>query len=292
MPIPRHSRAAADLPALPLQPGERKHQWVYRQIVSAIEGGLLRPGDTVPSTRVLAARWGTSRGVVELVFEQLNHEGYLHAMAGKGTRVNDPLPDSFLCAQMSNETSHELVDSSQGDFEPAHAGVTPNPVRAGQPFIARLPDVHGFEIKGWRNCISKAVRLLEPEVMGDTDPRGLFELREEICKHLAASRAIRCLPEHVIVVTGIRHAIDLIAHATLAQTPTPSEVALEDPGYAGAAAIFRLHGCVTVAVPVDENGIDVVQLGQTEASLVYVTPAHQAPTGVVMLPERREELLA
>jgi len=274
---------------LPLQPGERKQQWVYRQIVSAIESGLLRPGDSVPSTRELAARWGTSRGVVEVAFEKLGEEGYLQAMAGKGTRVNDPLPSGFLLAQVSDVLPRTSADSPEEVAEAADVATAPNPVRVRQPFIARLPDIDGFDIKGWRECIARAARLLEPDVMGDTDPHGLPALRAEICKHLAASRAIQCSPDQVIVVTGIRHAIDLVAKVAIPQSAT---VALEDPGYAGAAAIFHLRRCATVAISVDEKGIDVAQLASTQASLVYVTPAHQAPTGVVMSADRREELRA
>lgn len=44
-------------------------------------------------------------------------------------------------------------------------------------------------------------------------------------------------------------------------------------------------------VPVDERGLAVDELAQTEATAVIVTPAHQTPTGVVLAPERRQELL-
>jgi GntR family transcriptional regulator / MocR family aminotransferase len=283
----RHSRNTADLPVLPLQAGERKQQWVYRQIVSAIEAGLLGPGASVPSTRTLAARWGVSRGVVELAFEQLNQEGYLQSMAGKGSRIADPLPDGFLRASVATPLADPA--SSWLDARASHAATAPGLLPARQAFIARLPDIEGFDLKGWRDCVSRAARHLEPSVMGDTDPRGLLPLREEICKHLAVSRAIRCSREQVIVVTGVRHAIDLVAQLS---APGAGTVALEDPGYAGAAAIFQLHNRKIVSIPVDDQGIDVSQLNRSDASLAYVTPAHQAPTGVVMSSTRREELLA
>ena len=43
-------------------------------------------------------------------------------------------------------------------------------------------------------------------------------------------------------------------------------------------------------MPVDERGMRVAELAAT-AEMVLVTPAHQFPTGVVMAPERRAELL-
>jgi GntR family transcriptional regulator/MocR family aminotransferase len=51
-------------------------------------------------------------------------------------------------------------------------------------------------------------------------------------------------------------------------------------------------GLRLVRVPVDDQGIDVAALARTEARSVLVTPAHQYPTGVVLSPTRRAELIA
>lgn len=44
-------------------------------------------------------------------------------------------------------------------------------------------------------------------------------------------------------------------------------------------------------MPVDEHGVDVAALSSSGCEVVVVTPAHQFPTGVVLAPERRVELL-
>src|SRR3712207_6219507 len=46
------------------------------------------------------------------------------------------------------------------------------------------------------------------------------------------------------------------------------------------------------SVPVDGEGIDVEALAATGARAALVTPAHQMPTGVVLSPRRRADLLA
>ena len=51
-------------------------------------------------------------------------------------------------------------------------------------------------------------------------------------------------------------------------------------------------GLEPVAVPVDGEGLDVDALAASGARAVLVTPAHQMPTGVVLSPARRAELLA
>lgn len=265
-------------------PGETKQQWVYRQLAGAVDARLLQPGDSVPSTRALAARWGLSRGVVELAFEQLGREGYLEAVVGRGTRVSALPPERFLRARPVPASAKPLA-SPQADPPSQNA----HPVRAGQPFIARLPDAHAFDLRAWRACLAHAARALGPQHMGDADPRGLAALRESVCRHLALSRGLSCTPDEIMIVTGIRHAIDLCAQVAV---PAGATVALEDPGYAGAEAIFRLRGRRTVDIPLDDEGIDIDALRKAEVALAYVTPAHQAPTGLAMSAQRRAALLA
>ena len=68
---------------------------------------------------------------------------------------------------------------------------------------------------------------------------------------------------------------------------------MEDPGYNGARAAFLGAGVKPVAVPIDDDGLDVT-MGEKlspHARLAYVTPSHQYPTGVVMTLSRRLGLL-
>jgi len=56
--------------------------------------------------------------------------------------------------------------------------------------------------------------------------------------------------------------------------------------------LLETAGAVRVPVPVDGEGIDVDTLRQSAARAVIVTPAHQYPTGVVLSPRRRAQLVA
>jgi GntR family transcriptional regulator/MocR family aminotransferase len=69
-------------------------------------------------------------------------------------------------------------------------------------------------------------------------------------------------------------------------------IAVEDPGHAFESADVRGSGLELVAVPVDDGGLCVDRLATIRAGAVYVTPAHQYPTGAVLSPARRAALLA
>ncbi len=225
---PLLKRDAPDLPVQPRSPGEGKRDWVYRQLLSAIETGVLRSGDTVPSTRTLADRWQVSRGIVGLVFEQLLQEGYIQSFAGSASRVSTVLPEAFQHAQGLAPRPQRVPvnEPPDGDQDAENSSVAPK-VQAGLPFAARLPDVHALHLTRWRRAIMHAATKLDSQALADLSPQGLLPLREAICRHLAVSRGIHCHSDEVIVVTGIRHAIDLCCQALMGPDHA---VAFEDPG--------------------------------------------------------------
>src|SRR5215472_13848957 len=110
-------RAASGI--LPLVAIDRKasaplHRQVYDGFRSAILEGRLRPGQRIPSTRVLAAEIRVSRFPVLNAYAQLLAEGYLESRIGAGTVVSRSLPEQLTsCAP------------SKGRFAPSSSGPRP-----------------------------------------------------------------------------------------------------------------------------------------------------------------------
>jgi GntR family transcriptional regulator/MocR family aminotransferase len=117
----------------------------------------------------------------------------------------------------------------------------------------------------------------------------LPELRQAIADHVSTNRAIAVDPEQVIVTAGAQEALNLISRLFI----QPSvRVAVESPCYRGAAYAFQSYGCTLVPLPLDDQGARIDSLEGSGASLIYVTPSHQFPTGVTMGQCRRLELLS
>jgi GntR family transcriptional regulator / MocR family aminotransferase len=111
----------------------------------------------------------------------------------------------------------------------------------------------------------------------------------------------------VIMCAGAAQAFITIADALTAATPPPHgsaplrgsapargsrrvPIAVEDPGHAEIRDLLARRGLEPVPAPVDDQGIVVAAL-PSDARAVLVTPAHQFPTGVVLSPARRADLL-
>ncbi|AQQ35037.1 PLP-dependent aminotransferase family protein [Burkholderia cenocepacia] len=265
-----------------------KQECIADTIRDAILKRLL-PGDSpLPSSRTLAARWDIARGTVEAAYDILCAEGYIARTQGSGTRVCAVVPDSYLRAAARSRDGSPLPatlasPASTAPAEPEHG------VRPGVPFVARLADPGLLPMQQWKKALGASLLAATADDLGATPALGVESLRAEIAAYLREYRGIPCEAGDIVITTGIRHAIDLVARTLLAPGST---VLMEDPGYASAWQIFTIAGATVIDVPVDREGIDTASLDRhPDARAAYVTPAHQAPLGVTMSVSRRLELL-
>ena len=80
---------------------------------------------------------------------------------------------------------------------------------------------------------------------------GYRPLREAVAGYLSASRGVKCACEQVMIVSGVQEALDLVARLFL---NSGDRVAMEDPGYVGAALTFEAVGAKISAMPLDGEG--------------------------------------
>jgi GntR family transcriptional regulator / MocR family aminotransferase len=271
---------------------------LYEQIRSAILRAELKRGARLPSTRELAGQLGVSRNTVLSAFEQLLAEGYLEGQTGSGTYVASTLPEEMLSVRWTAQSAG-VVRNVRGEIPVASKrgrslrerslgwlASTAKP-RALRPCI---PALDSALASLWGQLVTDYWRRPRREHLFYPDPAGLRALREAIASYLGMARAVRCEPEHVIIVAGAQQAFSLVA--TVLLDPGDS-VWFEEPGYLGARAAFLGEGARLVPVPVDANGL-VVEEGRRrcpEARFAYVTPSFQYPCGVMMSLPRRLELL-
>src|ERR1700722_17422542 len=80
------------------------HRQIYDAYRAAIVDGRLRPGQRIPSTRVLASEISVSRFPVLNAYPQLLAEGYIEGRVGAGTVVASSLPDQLTTSKPAGNT--------------------------------------------------------------------------------------------------------------------------------------------------------------------------------------------
>jgi GntR family transcriptional regulator/MocR family aminotransferase len=283
--MPRRSRGVL-LPPLPTRRPRRTD--VYLTLRNCILEGQLAPGERLPSTREAAADYGVSRGLLEEVYSQLLDEGLLERSVGRGTFIADHGGQASAVGRAGKSIHDTLAISTRGlELSGNRSCRVPHEFK---PFNAGIADTSEFPWKIWQRIQARAARDRGCTDMNFTDPRGVPALRASLAHHLTQLRGLRCTADQVIVFNSIHQALYLLA---LLLTGPGDTAWVEDPGYPGARAALKLAGAAIASIPVDHDGLRVaVGLKRApNARLVYVTPAHQFPTGVVMSLERRGTLL-
>jgi GntR family transcriptional regulator/MocR family aminotransferase len=282
--------------ALPLSlsaplPGTPLYRWFCEELRSAILTGRIAPGARLPATRDLATEYKLSRATVVMAFEQLKSEGYVEGKVGAGTYVSEVLPDDLLQVAGSGAGGvagpRRVGWSSYARRLKLFRGGEPRITRA---FRANQAALDAFPTTLWAQVAARRLRRASAQLLAGGEALGYRPLRQAVAAYLNASRGVKCSTDQVLIISGVQEALERAAHLLL----DPGDpVWVEEPGYPGAAIVFRAVGAKVCPVPVDPEGLDL-ELGQRRwrhAKLIYVTPAHQFPLGVTMSLRRRLALL-
>jgi GntR family transcriptional regulator/MocR family aminotransferase len=278
------------------------HRQLYDEIRRSILSGRLARGQRVPSTRSLSESLGISRATVTLSYETLLSEGYLEALTGSGTYVCRRLPEEMLRAK--NPAGKAKVTSPKGPSKATnykklskyggHLRDKPWFSYGGDEpeiqFSFGRPAYDQFPIREWQqlyNIHLKQFKLSDLDC--PSNAAGYRPLREAIANYLSRARAVTCSADQIIIVNGSQQAIDIVTRVIVDRGDS---VGIEEPGYIGARKAFEVQGAQLIPLRVDKEGLVVSNLhSMANLKLVYVTPSHQFPTGVVLSLARRLELL-
>ncbi len=242
--------------------GGRRRAQLEDRLRELVRDGTLAAGSRMPSSRALAGDLGVSRRLVVDAYAQLLAEGYLVARRGAGTYV--------------------AAAGSVQDAAPA-----PMPSSALQfDFFPGAPDLSAFPRALWLSATREVLRTVPDGAFAYPDARGAPALRHALSAYLRRVRGVAVDPEAVVVCAGATQGLALLGRALVNEGVDAIDV--EDPGLPPHRAVLDYAGMRVRGARVDEQGLDVSSL---RSPVVLCTPAHQCPTGVVLSPQRRGELV-
>ena len=259
------------------------YRQIYEQIKTEILSGAMPEGMRLVSTRTLARDLQAGRNTVENAYAQLVLEGYVAAVPGSG----------YVVRAMQHELHPELSGLHEAPFSQP---VRKKPRKPRQPynFDYGTLGAWAFPYKTWRLLTTTVLTEAEevhqrsPALHSRDELQGDRELRQELVKHLYRRRGVNCSIDQVVICNGLQPALTTLIRVLPYESKT---VALENPGYKRARVVFQGNWFTICPIPVLHDGIDIAALNASSASLVFVTPSRQYPTGMVMPIQKRMELL-
>ncbi len=245
---------------------------IYSQLKGEIQSGVLKTGGKLPSKRRLAESLNVSVNTVETAYAQLLSEGFIEARPKSGFYVSQL--DEFSFAEERTRPAKIKKEADKAE-------------RITIDFATDGVDFESFPYNTWRRLMKSCFNEYNPAVLRSAPPEGVYELRQAVAEHIYHSRGVRCDTEQLIIGAGMDNLFNMISGILSAQC----KIAMEEPVYYEAYALFKTLGHNMQLIPVDEKGIRTDMLPNDEGVAVYVTPSHQFPLGITMPAGRRIKLL-
>jgi len=263
------------------------------QIREAIRSARITPGTRLPSSRRLSEQLAISRNTVVRAYDELLMEGIVEARPASGIYVAEQLISNPVRAHSASDFRDDAIQIRMpSPLRQARAQHSPPSARNRLlfDFFPGRPSAELFPLKTWRRLLQ--ANLTHGGAAGLTqygDPAGLPALRTAIASHLAASRGIVADPSRIVIVSGTQEGLNISARLFLARGALSI---VEDPCYQAAVSAFEAAGAEVASVRVDSDGLVASELPRRTASLLYLTPSHQYPTGVTLSVPRRNDIVA
>jgi GntR family transcriptional regulator/MocR family aminotransferase len=144
-----------------------------------------------------------------------------------------------------------------------------------------------FPVDTWSRLMRRTLSERDPELFETVPYNGMLALRRAIAAYLYELRGIMTTPDRIFIGAGTEY-----LYGRLLQLFGPqSVVGIADLGSKKLVDLSRSMRTTWTYIPIDSSGLRVDALSQTAANIVHVSPANLFPTGAVMPPERREQLL-
>ncbi len=269
------------------------HKQIYDSFRKHITHGSLRAGQQIPSTRALALELKLSRIPVLTAYSQLLAEGYCETRIGAGTFVSRSLPQQEPVHGRQPGRNQAVAPKPRSVARRAQwlEPYRPQPWLGGLgAFCVGQPAYEEFPFHLWAKLVARHCRHPHINSLHYGGPFGWDGLRAAICSYLRTSRAVRCDPHQIMIVSGSQQALELTTRVLL---DAGDAAWVEEPGYWLTKQVLTALGCKLAPVPVDGEGLDVAQGIRrcSKARAAYITPSHQFPLGVTMSAARRLQLL-
>lgn len=251
----------------------------YMQIVDFMKKeiitGHIAPNSRLTSIRKLADQLNISATPVELAYQQLLSEGFIESKSRSGYHVTSIV--------LNKSAQLKLPQQEQ-----------PIPITARDPhayeydFHISKNDFSKFPYRIWKRIFSD--NLTNPDILPYGNPQGEAGLRHVLASYLHQYRGLNCSPDQ-IVIGADQYILASLLSLILRSSGGRNCIGIEDPGYHLVPSTFSKHGYEIAPIPLDAEGLSLEHLYTSNANVVYTSPSHQFPRGMIMPISKRLHLI-
>jgi len=157
-------------------------------------------------------------------------------------------------------------------------------------FGGGMPAPEVFPVKEFKEACNYVLDNFGPQSLQYSTTEGYRPLREMVSRH-TGRYSVNVTPENILITSGSQQALDFIGRVFINQG---DHIVVESPTYLGALQAWNAYGAQYIAVPSDENGMNIDKLEEAlriGPKFIYVLPNFQNPSGSTLSLERRKQLV-
>ncbi|WP_100489262.1 PLP-dependent aminotransferase family protein [Sporolactobacillus pectinivorans] len=262
------------VPALNREDSQPLYVQLFTYFINEIKENRLPYGCKLPSKRKLSSFLKVSLNTIDSAYQQLLAEGYVESRPRSGMFViykdehlnSHRQEESGISKKhvISNDEKSEFIDFSHGKVDTDHFPY---------PLLRKYS----------RQLYSK-----EGSRFFQNGPfQGSPSLRHEIATYLYQSRGVICDPSQVVIGSGTQYLLGQL----LQILPQNMTFAMENPGFHRVRELVHYLGIPRADIPVEFDGLAIDPICKMNTGIVYLTPSHQFPLGMILPVSKRIELV-
>jgi DNA-binding transcriptional MocR family regulator len=266
-----------------------RYEQVAEHIRDQVRRGVLRPGERIPSVRMLSRRLGVSVSTVVQGYGLLQDERLIEPRPQSGFYVKPPVRRPPPPAMSRPDAYPVPVTVSEIALQVVQAYRSPRVIQMG----TALPRTDFPAVTQLHRILASLARRPDPRLRDYDMPPGNDKLRLQIARR-AVDAGVAASADDVVVTNGCQEALVLCLRAVAQPGDT---VAIESPAFFGILQAVESLGLKALEIPTDPRqgvSLDALRLAleQWPLKAVLLTPNFSNPLGYCMSDARKGELVA
>ncbi|MEF2965766.1 PLP-dependent aminotransferase family protein [Paenibacillus sp. M1] len=255
--------------------------------------GALQADQKLPSTRELGSLLGVGRNTVIAAYADLEEEGFVYALPGKGSYV------ALVSVGADEPAASWRTDWSSRVNGYARQAVEldrmKRGIRAGKDaisFTSIAPDEQLFDLDNFRRAFLDRMALEGNVLLNYGYAKGYKPLIDYLMRYME-HKGVDLRGKDMLITSGFTEGLDIVLSAL--GKSRGGAVLCENPTHHTAIKNFKLNGFEITGIPMEHDGINLEELERAlsgrKYDCAYFIPSYHNPTGIVMSPEKRIALM-
>ncbi|MCF7927344.1 MAG: PLP-dependent aminotransferase family protein [Candidatus Izimaplasma sp.] len=234
--------------------------YLYEQLYDDLKAKIIKKefkaNYKLESVRKLAKKMGVSTTTIEKAYNQLLAEGYIKSIPRSGYFVVD-----------INKLNEPTINT--------HIKEIPFESHKNNQFTPNL-----FDFKSYKRVMNRIINYRSRDLLKEMDPKGEYDLREEIRKYVLNQRDLHCHVDQIVIGPGIQSLLHMLLSLVNKQTVT-----YLTPEFKRAMTVFRNHNYTLHP----QETLD--EILSTSSDFLFISPSNIYPTGEVLKAKKRVNLI-